>query len=567
MEKVKSFFTPRSHHDDTTIIKTGGHRHDSTIVKTGRHGKTIVQTGRHGDTVIVDGHHKRYSTKINVIDDDREYADTIIYQDGHGHRHGRPIYIESGHSRDGVRIIPRGEMEEEELAPLYKRSHDHDGHHGHHEHGHHGGRHRNCRNGGCDDDDITIVTNHKRDMGMGGAPGYIDVTSPMANSTTAQKIASLVLSTSNGTDSNSTFVFNASNNIRTQVYLVPVNSTSADAGAADSTSPIAVNLKLPIFNAASAAVEPYCATFDPSPASPAPMTVMPCMAENDVHQSQTFLYYSDTGVIHPDWKPAAASQDLLESMSDSVDDVNEAMMNIDEVVSSSSVMASTSSSAMASSSMTASMTSMTPSSTSATSSSALKTSTSTSAYMPAVTSVSNSTSSIPSLPIMNASSTSSLGAAAVTPSASSSGSAASSAPSSIPTGSPSNVTLIFSPANPSINSESMMTSDSDMAQAAFDAPSPSSGLDAEKVKATPTASSTDSTSTTAPSSTPSADAVPKRYPVTPLPSAAPIDAEAYNGQDASDQTLSDDDSMMDTMGMDDTETATTSGQDFTAPYQ
>jgi len=100
-----------------------------------------------------------------------------------------------------------------------------------------------------------------------------------------------------------------------------------------------------------------------------------------------------------------------------------------------------------------------------------------------------------------------------------------------------------------------------MAQSAFDAPS--SEMDAEKVKATPSASSTDST--TAPSSTPSAG--PKRYPVTPLPSADPVSAETYNGQDASDQTLSDDDSMMDTMGMDDAETASTSGQKFTAPYQ
>lgn len=108
-----------------------------------------------------------------------------------------------------------------------------------------------------------------------------------------------------------------------------------------------------------------------------------------------------------------------------------------------------------------------------------------------------------------------------------------------------------------------MTSDSDMAQAAFDAPS--SEMDAEKAKATPipVPSSTDSTSSNAPSSTSSE---PKRYPVTPLPSAAPVSAEAYNGQDASDQTLSDE-PMMDTMGMDDAETTTTSGQDFTAPYQ
>jgi len=102
-----------------------------------------------------------------------------------------------------------------------------------------------------------------------------------------------------------------------------------------------------------------------------------------------------------------------------------------------------------------------------------------------------------------------------------------------------------------------------MAQAAFDAPS--SEMNAEKMKSTPSASSTDSTSA-APSST-STSAGPKRYPVIPLPSADPVYAETYNGQDASDQTLSDDDSMMDTMGMDDAQTAPMSGQDFTAPYQ
>jgi hypothetical protein len=110
----------------------------------------------------------------------------------------------------------------------------------------------------------------------------------------------------------------------------------------------------------------------------------------------------------------------------------------------------------------------------------------------------------------------------------------------------------------------IQSTSTDMSQATFDAPE-SSTVEAEKVKASPSASPSASSSTDS-AAPASSSAGPKRYPVTPLPS-APVSAETYNGQDASDQTLSDDDSMMDTMGMDGAETASTSGQDFTAPYQ
>jgi len=117
------------------------------------------------------------------------------------------------------------------------------------------------------------------------------------NTDTVQRIVSLVLSTSNGTDANSIFVLNASNNIRTQVYLVPVNSTSSN----NTGGPIEVYQKLPIFVATSASVQPYCAAFDPSPAAPAPLTVMRRSDVDSVYESQKFLYNPLTGVIHPDW--------------------------------------------------------------------------------------------------------------------------------------------------------------------------------------------------------------------------------------------------------------------------
>jgi hypothetical protein len=87
-------------------------------------------------------------------------------------------------------------------------------------------------------------------------------------------------------------------------------------------------------------------------------------------------------------------------------------------------------------------------------------------------------------------------------------------------------------------------------------------MQAEKIKATATSSE----SATAPSSTTSA--APTRYPVTPIASAAPISAEMYNGQDASDDTLGDNDQQttMDTMSADNGEQMPSS-EDFTAPYQ
>ncbi len=117
------------------------------------------------------------------------------------------------------------------------------------------------------------------------------------NTDTVQRIVSLVLSTSNGTDANSIFVLNASNNIRTHVYLVPVNSTSSN----NTGGPIEVYQKLPIFVATSASVQPYSAAFDPSPAAPAPLTVMRRSDVDSVYESQKFLYNPLTGVIHPDW--------------------------------------------------------------------------------------------------------------------------------------------------------------------------------------------------------------------------------------------------------------------------
>ncbi|WVW79604.1 hypothetical protein I302_101573 [Kwoniella bestiolae CBS 10118] len=372
-------------HGDTTVVNNGGYRHhgNTTVVNNHKRGH------HHDDRIIVVGDQRRYRDADfyyrNSWDNGLSYGKPIYFSDGgsfnrvrmidnYGYRHGSPrggfvgvgggmtvipadaIPLRGGRYNDypygyGYHYGRYGKREGDEKRHHHDEHDDitvinndnHHGHHGHHDedvtvvnnhkrhHGHDDDRH--CRHGRCDGDDVTIVNNHKRQMmqdnGMGGAPGYIDVTSPVFNSTTATRIASLVLSTSNGTDANSTFVLNASSNIRTQVYLVPIsqgNSTVASAAASSnstSTSPISVNLKVPIFVASTASVEPYCATFDPSPENPAPLTVTPCTNETvSSHESQKFLYNPDTGVIHPDWQPSTDAQQLLQAVPDSVDEAD-----------------------------------------------------------------------------------------------------------------------------------------------------------------------------------------------------------------------------------------------------
>ncbi|KZT00588.1 uncharacterized protein LAESUDRAFT_764499 [Laetiporus sulphureus 93-53] len=158
-----------------------------------------------------------------------------------------------------------------------------------------------------------------------GVPGSIDIMSQTANSTTGQKIASLVLSPAdNSTDSseNSTtasFVLNASGTDQTQIYLVAWTSDSSNSTASgNSTSPsdssnlnstmvdpsfIKVRLQVLVFDAFAAQMDKYCATFDANPPAPSPMTVEPCRrdAEGTEHASQVFAYEPGTGVVRPLW--------------------------------------------------------------------------------------------------------------------------------------------------------------------------------------------------------------------------------------------------------------------------
>ncbi len=134
-----------------------------------------------------------------------------------------------------------------------------------------------------------------------------------ANDQQGQKLASLVLASNSndGDPDGSPFVLNASNSDRTVMYLVPVspvNDTSVSAAAASATtsstrSYLPVVLKTPVFVANSAQMEDYCATFDPRPVAPAPMTVERCMegSSSDDHKSQVYAYDPQTGFVRPMW--------------------------------------------------------------------------------------------------------------------------------------------------------------------------------------------------------------------------------------------------------------------------
>ncbi|KAJ6485747.1 hypothetical protein C8R45DRAFT_997751 [Mycena sanguinolenta] len=102
----------------------------------------------------------------------------------------------------------------------------------------------------------------------------------------------------NGTDTIGHLVFNpetstlnASNSNMTTLSMVP-------SGTASSNGKQSVALQLPM---SSNSTSPYCATFDPNPPAPAPLTVEACNSTNTTHTSQTFSYDPLTGRVSPMW--------------------------------------------------------------------------------------------------------------------------------------------------------------------------------------------------------------------------------------------------------------------------
>ncbi|KAH9032317.1 hypothetical protein EDB84DRAFT_1561995 [Lactarius hengduanensis] len=152
----------------------------------------------------------------------------------------------------------------------------------------------------------------KRNGDIDGAPGRIDIVSPVAGSADGERIASLVLASSNSTSATSSdnpttyiseFVLNASETESTQMYLLP----ASDSSITQSTSMLAsdekvVTIRLAMFNRATASVSSFCATFDPNPPVPGPLTAKECAVDPvGEHRSQLFAFNQATGVVRPMW--------------------------------------------------------------------------------------------------------------------------------------------------------------------------------------------------------------------------------------------------------------------------
>ena len=265
---------PMTHHGQLVDIQAREPRHHHHHHGHHHHHRELDEREPH-HVVIIDGKHHHRHGNHGVVHihtrelEEREAHHDIVVIDGHRHRH----------HRHGVTVIEGRDLEER---------------HRHHRHHHHHHRHHR-RDEDCDE------LPAKRGL-PDGSPGYIDVTSPSTNASHPTTIASLVLSTDNGTDTNSTFVLNASTNMKTQMYLYPLYPEAAEGG-------IEVNLRIPVFVSSTATTEEYCATFDGAPTSPAPLTVTPCHNGTvvDPHVSQVFLYDSATGVISPEWQSSEAA--------------------------------------------------------------------------------------------------------------------------------------------------------------------------------------------------------------------------------------------------------------------
>jgi hypothetical protein len=108
---------------------------------------------------------------------------------------------------------------------------------------------------------------------------------------------------------NNTFILNASEGNSTQLYLVALNTT--DSGVQGEDIPVA--LKVPVFNPDSASMEGYCATYDPQPPAPAPLSAEPCFYDEPTgpHKSQVFAYTPSTSVIRPMWFNGEGEEDSL----------------------------------------------------------------------------------------------------------------------------------------------------------------------------------------------------------------------------------------------------------------
>ncbi|KAH8116340.1 hypothetical protein DFH11DRAFT_1204326 [Phellopilus nigrolimitatus] len=211
------------------------------------------------------------------------------------------------------------------------------------------------------------------DNSIPGVPGTVDIMNVGPVPSQNQRLASLVLSSvpdnstanspfpSNATKATSDpdkspFVLDASNSTQTQFFLVVSQPAGApvvangtlmdtlsglkDAASSPEDSDIKVTLQVPVFEPSEAAMRAYCATFDPNPPAPAPLTMERCFADTEtsdnssdpsIHKSQTFAYNPTSGSVRPMWFINAASgttgSNSSNSSSSSTSGLDEKQMN------------------------------------------------------------------------------------------------------------------------------------------------------------------------------------------------------------------------------------------------
>ncbi|GAA6039942.1 hypothetical protein JCM8097_002631 [Rhodosporidiobolus ruineniae] len=144
----------------------------------------------------------------------------------------------------------------------------------------------------------------ERGLATAGVPGFVEVATPLFNSTLARTIAGLVfLSNPDSTNATSSFVLGTSSSQSTQFYLTnaanPDPATPADLNV--------VNIRVPILDSQKLVSTDYCASFDLTP--PSPLELMPC-GESDSY-SQNFAYNGSTGELQPLYSSTPAPMALV----------------------------------------------------------------------------------------------------------------------------------------------------------------------------------------------------------------------------------------------------------------
>ncbi|GAA5955799.1 hypothetical protein JCM3765_001855 [Sporobolomyces pararoseus] len=144
----------------------------------------------------------------------------------------------------------------------------------------------------------------KRGLEQAGVPGFVEVATPLFNSSLARTVAGLVFTANPDPSPNATtFVLGTSDAESTQFYLTTASNP-------DPSTPVelnVVNIRVPILDSQTLKVVDYCATFDLTP--PSPLSLLPCGKKDGF--SQNFAYNGTTGEVQPLYSTTPAPMALV----------------------------------------------------------------------------------------------------------------------------------------------------------------------------------------------------------------------------------------------------------------